>query len=272
MNHHFKPAGMLLVGCMAIMLLLGACSDNQDSSSGISLAATSSEVPAGQSVSDSTEEQGSSAIAPDADASAGTLLVMECITSPVLRADMDAYELVPIDTLQIENQGMYISFASLPRTDAELVVANCFLLEITGEYRRNDYLFPQEESWPDHWLEEEGKFPENALYEYVEVSVLQELDEEAAFTATSLRSDAPRPLLQFYHEKYGGNLSYSEYVAQFYADGGRIVYAEWEDRYAEGRMPQLPDGTHADYYLLLSDADGRLFINAHSRMWGELYP
>lgn len=240
-----------IVTALAALLCLGLCACNapgsSQSSSSLPLPASS-----GQSDSSSSAPPASQAEDPGAD-----------LSHYLPADDLHPYEVIPITQQQYVGTYCAIDFTDLPENEAETLVCDQYYATVMGEGT-----IIASQWWPGFYappLNNEYD-PVYDGYEWIRVDRVQELNAREAV-------DMPEyPLFTNYHEEYGGALSYEDYVAAIMETGCRVVVADYENRYTEetrAKGPQLAEGPHTEYWLLIPDAEGNLKLYAVTRFYME---
>lgn len=178
-------------------------------------------------------------------------------------ADLPPYEPIPITESHYEGEYCTIDFLDLPENDAETLVCDEYYSWVMGEGPRVAALW-----WPGYYAPplNNDYDPVTDSHEWIRVDRVQEL------TAAEAAGLPEVPLFVSYHEAYGDDLSYEDYVAAVMEAGCRVVVADYELLYTEevrAGGPQIADGPRTEYWLLAPDAEGRLRLYANTRFYME---
>lgn len=173
------------------------------------------------------------------------------------------YEMVELES-RMEANGRVIEFAELPTSQANILVCNAWLCEVTGEFWRWDYMCEQLLRKPavaTNPIDELIKsYDNNYGFSSIYVSYSSQLSLEQLVAATNTLDGAP--LLQGYYEKSGTQDTYENYVQAFVDQGNRVVVFQAKVTYTSQSAQTEGSGeiNLTYYYIVAPGADGNFVI------------
>lgn len=183
-----------------------------------------------------------------------------------------AYQLAEV-TGRIEANGRWISFAQLPETDAELVVCNLLLCQITGEQDRFAFLYAQGGGQAAQQAIQDAlqQYMDGYGLEWIRLEEMETLA-DAQRLATYENPQTGLPLLQAYYEKIAGDTL--AYTQRFLEWGNHIVRVRYTCSYTEVSLhaeTPVPDGEREVFFHLKENPNGQLQLVEETTLTGAFY-
>lgn len=148
------------------------------------------------------------------------------------------YELESITEKRYEKNGSYIEFDDLPENDAETIVCNDLLTQITG--------------------------PEKSAEEWIKVEEVSTLSFEEL-----TESESYEELFKSLRSRTSSNVEYDDYVKGILNNGCVVVCVEYSNKHTEEmKLLQLSDGEHEEYWLFVPDENNQLKVLDNTRYYG----
>lgn len=181
--------------------------------------------------------------------------------SQPVQEELPPYQLIPITQEKYEGEDSYIEFATLPQTDTETLVCDYYYGWVIEEGPAIAALWMPGAAAPSPLSSVAVSVID--IVEWIKVQKVEQM--EAADVAKL-------DVLKLWHEQYGGETTYSEYVDAVMEAGCQVVVVDFEFKYKEGQGAQIEDGEHTEYWLLVPDEDGNLKLFDCTRFYSQFTP
>lgn len=188
----------------------------------------------------------------------GLIIMVIIVSFYIVNQNKKKSSLVEISKSIYEENGRVIEFLELPENEAETIVCNFYLLEITGKYNSLGKLFPSVENTKNSSL---INYENGQGYKYIKILEINSLEKDE-LEKEKLYDDLFKDI-KFFSDKTYNEETYNEVVEEKNLNEYKLVSVKLETQYTDVSLkmsPQYPDGLSERYFIVAPNKKGSYII------------